>query len=177
MNDKPNFFDGRTLGAIAIVFAAWMGWQYYMQKKYPDAFKQTNENTIVENPSAKSDGESADQAPSDTVNVAATPEEPKAVLSGAPAQIESVKESILAFESPTLNFEISSTGMGIRNIHLKKFTDRDGSIIEIGASSLGKQTFETRLLGQTKSLPFELTKVNERSRHRDLFVLRIMLGA
>lgn len=154
MNERPSFFDGKTLGAIAVVFAVWMGWQYYMQAKYPHMFEKVQEETAVEAPGPKPEQEKAVQPP---------PTQEAPALEEAPLPIETVKETVLVFESPQLSFEISSKGMALRNIRLNKYTDREGEIIRVGSPEPGQATFSTSLIGQDKPLPFELTKVDDRT--------------
>ncbi|NCN95645.1 MAG: membrane protein insertase YidC [Bdellovibrionales bacterium] len=165
MNDKPNFFDGRTLAAIAVVFAAWMGWQYYMQTKYPEAFKKIEQETLVESPQKAGTTQTSETVSGSNLaeGSQALPTASQATLSGTQPEIETVKESILSFDSPTLSFQVSSHGMGIQNIRLKKYTDRGGETIRLGAPEATQETFSTRFLGVNKEIPFELSMVDERT--------------
>lgn len=156
MNERPSFFDGKTLGAIAVVFAVWMGWQYYMQSKYPHMFEKTQQQeTAVETPEAKVE--------QDKVAAPAPAAKETPALGEAPPSIETEKESVLVFESPQLSFEVSSHGMAIRNIRLNKYTDRSGGIIRVGSPEASQASFSTSLLGQKNPIPFELTKIDDRT--------------
>ncbi len=164
MNDKPNFFDGRTLAAVAVVFLVWMGWQYHMQNKYPHLFEEVQQEKVIETPVSEQEkkGEVAVTAPSEKkVNVAENRQADQ--LGAAQPAIEAVKETVLAFESPNLSFDITSRGMGLRNIRLNKYTDRSGAIVRLGSSDNDRPSFSTAFLGQSNSIPFELSKIDERT--------------
>src|SRR5688572_19162109 len=73
-NEQPNFFDARTIMAIILVAGTFMGWQWYMQKKYPDAFKKKAAVTETGKP-VQQDKEVADkQNPGATNPPAPVPE-------------------------------------------------------------------------------------------------------
>jgi YidC/Oxa1 family membrane protein insertase len=154
MNDKPTFFDGKTLGAIAVVFLVWMGWQYYMQKKYPHVFNEVKKEDVVA-PKEK------EKTPEQTAPTPSAEPEKQAALDAGPAVVQAVKETVLSFDSPQLSFDISSQGMGLRNIRLNKYTDRQGNVIRLGTPDNKTSTFSTALIGQKQALPFELTKIDD----------------
>jgi YidC/Oxa1 family membrane protein insertase len=158
LNNQPNFLDKRTLAAIALVFVTWMGWQYYMQQKYPEMFAKKN------------------AAPEQTQAVAPSPEVPKdlaakpapTVAPGSSTISESgvVAESVTPFKAPNLTFEISSKGMGIKNLRLLECqneihcTNRRGEIVEFSLAN-PPRSFETRMLGGTGSIDFKIEKVSD----------------
>lgn len=159
MEKKPNFFDGRTLGAIAVVFVVWLGWQYYMQQKYPHLFEEVKkEESVVRTPEKEPLNESAKITPPES----ASGNPKRAELQAAEPPIEAQKETVLVFESPNLSFDISSQGMGIRNIRLNKYTDRQGAVIRVGSPDADRSTFATSFLGQRSPISFELTKIDDR---------------
>lgn len=158
MNDRPSFFDPKTVGAMIVVFAVWMGWQFYMQKKYPHMLEK-KQTAPVEAPIATESTES---------DVADVEAETETLKSDADAQLKpgrppvrTVEERSLSFESPGLSFEVSSKGMGLKGVRLKNFTDRAGAVISLGTSVPEANTFETKLLGHTESLDFDLEKIND----------------
>lgn len=161
MNDKPSFFDGKTLGAIAVVFVVWMGWQYYMKQKYPHLFDGSQQQEEVKK-SVSQAGEDT-KSESDQQKVAAPLLKKEASLEASKSSIETTKESILIFESPYLSFDLSSTGMSLRNIRLNHFTDRSGQVIRIGSPDPDQSTLGTYLIGQSKPLSFELSKIDDRT--------------
>ncbi len=158
MNDKPNFFDGRTLGAVAVVFVVWMGWQHYMQKKYPHVFEQVKEETVLETP----ESEPKDSQPPE-VSEASSERPVTSTLGQAAPIIETKEETILVFESPQLSFDVSSRGMGFRNIRLNQYTDRSGATIRMGSPDSEQATFSTGFLGQNGPIHFDLSKIDDRT--------------
>lgn len=167
MEKKPNFFDGKTLGAIAVVFVVWMGWQYYMQQKYPHLFEEVQkEESVVATPEKKG---ASDEIAAKKQDVAVPIK--KAELQAAEPPIEAQKETVLVFESPNLSFDISSKGMGLRNIRLNKYTDRQGAVIRVGSPDADRSSFATSFLGQRSPISFELTKIDDR-----IFVGRAQWG-
>ena len=146
-NAEPNFFDRRTLTAIALVFVTWLGWQYYMQKKYPQMFaKKTQTEEQVKTDAAK---------PSEAAVAPAAP-----VAAATPAGQPSAAESVYSFKSPEFEFQISSKGMGIKNLKLLQYTNRKGETVEFSQSK-SPLSFETRLKGATEPLDFAIEKVSE----------------
>lgn len=159
MNEEQNFFDARTIVAVIVVGATFVGWQWYMQKKYPDAMakKAAAQNQTVE--PAKIDGP----------KVGAT--EAKVEIPTTPAPGAPVSEKIFGFETETLNFEISSNGMGLKSIKVRKYKDRKGEFIEFGHPEQNIAALETRLLGRNEPLPFAVEKISDR-----VFVGRASVG-
>jgi YidC/Oxa1 family membrane protein insertase len=148
---QQNFFDPRTIFAIVLITASFMGWQYYIKTKYPDAgAKPTVDGTPPKTAETAPDG----AAPAD---VAASAPLATAARTQAP-----VAEKTTAFENDTMSFEISSRGMGLRNLKLNKYTDRAGQIVQMGQAAGATLPLETRLLGREDALNFEVDKVGDR---------------
>lgn len=144
-NAEPNFFDRRTLTAIALVFVTWLGWQYYMQKKYPHMFDKKTQTTEQQNTDAAKPSEAA---------VAPT------LPAAAPAAQASSSESVYDYKSPEFSFQISSKGMGIKNLKLLQYTNRKGETVEFSQSK-PPLSFETRLKGASEPLDFAIEKVSD----------------
>lgn len=141
-NNRDNFFDPRTIIAIVLVFACILGWQFYLNKKYPPV--QTAEQ------SEKKVEKGLKTIPTKTDVPHETPS----------AAVEvSNQESTIAFASEQFNFEISSRGMGLKNIQLNQFKERDQTGVHI---SQGK---ELAYLGETTingaPVYFKLEKISE----------------
>lgn len=162
MKDQQNFFDGRTIAAIAIVFAMFWLWQSYMARKYPNAFKKPE---VVESQPAANTGADPAIVKTDTPSLpsekSGTP-----VASAASNQLPE-KEQLTRVETPEITFDISSFGMGLKNYQLNKFKDRAGKVISYGPVNI----LETKLLGRAEQLIFEVTKVNDKQ-----FIGRAKLG-
>lgn len=146
--DKPNFFDPTTIIAILVVFATYVGWQYYMQKKYPQVMQPKVEG--VENSEALKTQSEIVAQPQGAISTKSTPK-----MENTPALPE--KEQLTRYENELVQFEISSFGMGLKNFSLKEFKDRKNQQIQYGPINL----LETRLNGNPNPIWFNIEKVNE----------------
>jgi YidC/Oxa1 family membrane protein insertase len=138
--EKDNFLDPKTIVAIILVGAVWFGWQNYLAKKYPPAKKPPTQTAEVAPPVQK---------------VEAAQE-----LKQAPANTQNLIENSLRFDDSNWQFEISSIGMGLRDIKLKGYTDRGTKLVHIG-SSQRHLPLSTLLKGQETGLPFVMVKKSE----------------
>ncbi len=166
-SSKSGFFDSQTILAVVLVGGVFIGWQTYMQHKYPDAFKPKTEESLAapdqEKPSASpSDAKAQEQAPVSTPEGVAV--EHLEVTSSEP-------ERTIAFESENLSFEISSRGMGLKNIVINKFKNRNGQPVVLGVEADKGLTLETRALGSSAVLDFKIERLSENS-----FVGRARVG-
>lgn len=119
MNEDKSFMDSRTLVAIAMVAAVWFGWQTYLAKKYPQTVAPTETAVAVNAPAAAGTASSATAvaAPGSAV-------QPGASTEAAPANsgaIEQLKPQI----SEEAQFQISSEGLAIKDLQLRKYSKRD----------------------------------------------------
>lgn len=124
LNKQPgSFFDKNTLTAIVLSFAVFFVWQTYVAKKYPQKTTEAVEITQMASPIAPGTAQSASTGaamkpdPTPTPSTSAQPEE------------------TLKFTSPQVEFEISSVGMGLKNLKLPQFTDRRNEVIVYNSSS------------------------------------------
>ncbi len=151
MNKNENsFLDSKTLIAVVLVAGLWFGWQSYLTKKYPQANvvkSQTTETTPTAGllvPSKNADAiNTMKQGTGTTVLIAATTDEKKQIVSSSEG-----------------NFEISSYGMGIKNLKLSKYTRRDQSHIEF-AKGLEQGLFELHLLDDPHPINFHIEPAGE----------------
>lgn len=151
-NAEPNFFDRRTLTAIAVVFITWIGWQYYMQKKYPQMFEKKAQPAATHQVEATK--------PAETATTTAAPATPAVeVKSEAPAG-PLISETVYDYKSPEFTFQISSKGMGLKNLKLLGYTNRAGKTVEFSYPN-PPYSFETRLKGATEPLDFKIEKVSD----------------
>lgn len=167
--DQPNFFDIRTIIAIVVMGVTFIGWQAYLKKKYPDYGKKAE---------ASAPATAGESAPAATGTVTADPQTGAPVANSAADKpgatltaSTSAPETMTPYKSETLEFEISSKGMGLKNIRIPKYKDRNGGIVELGHTETGVLPLETRLLGRTDAVDFTIEKVND-----NLFVGRAKVG-
>lgn len=143
-NDQnKNFLDSRTIIAIVMVGLVWFGWQTYLGKKYPQVQKPaaTTEATATTLPGTPA---------TETSAAAVKPVEKK-----APSE-----EKLLAYENDEISLQLSSRGMGIKSLTLKKHTDRAQQPMVMGATD-NHSLFELALLNSEEPLDFAITKVSD----------------
>ena len=149
MKEKESFMDKNTLITVVLVFVMWFCWDSYMRKKYP----AKNKVPLVSQEKGENETEE---------NRSEVEEKNEGKRLSVPVQ-KSVKreEKLFAFESEKLSFQISSRGMGFKNLNLNQISDREGKSIWLfsGDENL---PFETRLAPQAP-LFFEIEKNSERS--------------
>lgn len=151
-NENPNFFDSRTIMAIVIVAGTFLGWQQYMQRKYPESFNKKAATTQETSKPVEQD-----KAVANSQNPGAT--NPPAPLPAA-MKAEAIAESLVTYESENIAFQISTKGMGLKNFLIRKYKDRSGNTIELGHPGRSL-ALETRLIGTTEPLDFKIEKVND----------------
>lgn len=143
-NKNDNFFDPRTLLAIVLVFASIFGWQYYLSKKYPAP--QTVEQT------EKSIEKNLETIP--------THSETAVPLQAKQGEITPVgQEQIIAFQSEPFSFEVTSRGMGLKNIKLNQFRERDGTEVFVSQGTTDNYLNELKIDGVP--VFFNLEKISE----------------
>lgn len=154
--NQDNFFDSKTLLAIVSVFFVWMGWQWYMQQKYPpqEVKKPLSSQAKLTTPETaqKQDfaGDKAKHGDFDSNKLAKSDELGE-------LQEAVVEETSLAYENGVFSFEISNRGMGIKNLRLKQYSDREQSPISLGTE--GEQLpLETNIVGRRQPLFFNVEK-------------------
>lgn len=155
-NENPNgsFFDVRTLIAIVSVGVIWILWQGYMKSKYPQAFQRPAVTAPVENQETSSDGASTE-----------IKEPPQQVLNRAKSDglSDSVTkpEELFHYSDSVWEFDISSRGMGVTNVILKKYQDREDKPLKLAAIESGPLPFETELIGDHSVIDFSIQKVSD----------------
>lgn len=156
-DNNSSFLDPRTLIAIVVCAVVFFGWQTYMAKKYPDYYKAktTTEGTAAPSGEVAAAGAVAEAVkepiPTKALQLEANQQDAR---SSSPAP-----ESLFSYENEQMGFEISSKGMGIQKIHLKKYFDHQQKEISIGAP--GERQFEIGLVGEVQPLDFNIEKKDE----------------
>lgn len=152
-----NFFDPKTLIAIVLVGFVWIGWQTYLQKKYPEAYKKKSAPP-AQTQTAPGETDAA-QTPAAAANDGASGKPAKETPS-AEASDRPFEERIVVHEDDTWRLEFSSKGMGLKGIYLKTYRDRQGEYISLGGAE-GYLPFETNLMGRQMPLEFQVEKTGE----------------
>ncbi len=134
MNEqKPPLFDSRTLIALLLTGVVFIGWQYYMSKKYP---QQNQTQSAVEASQAQTVGNQ--RSANDNTSVAGTGTTADGNVT--PSQIEAREiqaEKVLSFDNELVSFQISSHGFGVRNFKVKSYLDENKTPIMLGLASVG----------------------------------------
>ena len=169
---EESFLDKNTLIAVVVVCLAWLSWDAYMRKKYPEGTQKTPSQKTAENlqqpftPSAKDDPPSARVADPLSARVAAPPARgavPSSARDAVPAvpRGQQKKEKLFPVKTKDLSFEISSQGMGFKNLSLNQILDREEKPIRL-FTEVAPLPFETRLKGQEdRPLFFNVEQVGE----------------
>ena len=139
--NKPSFLDRGTLLALAMILVFWFGWAKFMEWKYPAAPKVAVSEPAPEASTPASDTKVAAPTSSTQAHVAA----PK-------------DEKLLAFDDQNLSFQVSSRGMGLKDIVLKKYQARDGKPIVLGTVAQDLP-FATQAFESGHTIDFAMEKV------------------
>ena len=154
--EPQNFFDARTIAAVILIVASFVGWQYYIKHRYPQAFQKDQAAAVGDNAPAPTS--EASGAPATTSGAVA----PGAVGQPAKLSVAPVDERFASYASDTMSFEVSSKGMGLRQLKLNQYKDRAGATVQMGLIAGGASPLETRLLGHDQPLDFTVEKVGDR---------------
>ncbi len=142
-NDSP-FSNPKFLVAIVVTFLGLWGWQYYMNKTYPP-LRIADKPAVVASLSQQT--------------AAATSNSP-AVKTEAEQKIFSTEEKLFNYEDENVQWTISSDGLGLKNLILKKYQGRDHKPVEFLSSD---KIFS--LYSNNQRLNFNVTKVSEFEYH------------
>lgn len=165
-DNNQNFFDSRTIVAVVLIAVTFVGWQYYLAKKYPDAYSKKTVTTQTDEA-----GKKVAPAPG-TPEAQAVKTESSTDKVAPAAPSEALRpEKLTHFESDDISFDISSHGMGIKNYKIKKYKDRTGETVHLGFSGETGAPFETRLIGRTDPIEFNVETAGS-----NIFVGRARVG-
>jgi len=161
--NKQSFLDSKTILAVLLVGASWLGWQFYMQKKYPDLYNKSKQ--VKQEIVSPSDTKGKQTVATDTLKVeksspVETKESKSTPKSDELGEVKLQKESFVNFQDKIWTLQFSNFGMGLKSIVLKDYKDRKGKDKHIGSSE-GKLPFATNVVGRTKPLVFDIKKISE----------------
>jgi len=154
--DSGNFLDRRTLMAVALVGIVWFGWQAYLGKKYPQS---KNATPVV----TEGVGEQKGSDPQKTSAGALAATEPMKVQNSGSVEAPNLSqpEKLISYENDSISFELSSRGMGLKNVILKKHNDRNHQPMKMGYDENGFSLFSASIANDGSPMDFVLTQKNQ----------------
>lgn len=153
MEENKSFIDPKTFLSIFIVVVGWVFWQQHMTKKYGD--KQKLETTTESKVPTEN---IANNKKAVAIADMTQPKDDVAASVDAPAP---VAESITKFSDDIWSFDISSKGMGVKNIILNQYKDRDMSLKNIGYEGGNIFSLQTYISLQPEPVAFSVEKVSD----------------
>ena len=145
-----NFLDKNTLIAIVLTMLIWVGWSKYMASKYPNMGVESAKPA-----QASVSGETIEGATT-TVEAGKAPES-MAKFDEIPAQELQVE----TFDFEEISFSVVSKGMGLTNLVLKQFKDRNNQPIRLSAEDASFASFASQWKGSGQLLDFKLKRLSE----------------
>lgn len=142
-NESP-FSNPKFLVAIVVTFLGLWGWQYYMNKTYPPVI-QTAPPKAATNPTEPA-------ATAEVLNPVPGSTKKMADLKLSPAG----EEKLYNFEDENIQWQLSSDGMGLKSIILKKYKGRDKKQVEFLSND---KIFG--LYANNQKLNFDVTKISD----------------
>ena len=157
-SDKPTFLDRSTIIAILIVMGFWLAWSKYMESKYPsqDAGKVAAELNHGSN--AASDlSQGATQKSASVADAAKSAAGNGTQLDTNSNQASAAAADVEKFENfsdDRWSFQISSFGMGVKDVDIKGFKTRSNEPIVLGHLAQN-YPFSTEMLNETTPSPIK----------------------
>lgn len=150
-NDRPSFMDRGTVLAFLLIAGVWFAWMKYVEQAYPPA--KPTETTAA-----------GTAATPGAANAPTIP--PSAPVAGQNPVVETTtppqptNEVFTEYSTDRWSFQISSRGMGLRNINIKPYQTRKNEPIVL-AKLTSDYPFSTSLLGSTAPIDFTVEKVGD----------------
>jgi YidC/Oxa1 family membrane protein insertase len=163
MEQQPKLFDSRTMLAIVVIGVFYIGWQQYLNKKYPHLQKEKQQ---VAAQTEVAPVATSTQSSPQTTEVAAEKTQ------GTTPEVKLVSKPSREFiyEDARVIFKVNSLGMAISSYILKGYTDRHGEYISLTPATPG--LFEVQWGAQKEPIPFEVEQ-----KESGVFVGRAQVGA
>lgn len=146
-NNNNSFLDKNTLLAILFSILFFVGWQLYVQKKYPQPKEEVKTDFIRDDKKAAT----TPAAEADPVNPNPTPAAQDDVVEN-----QEVPEKVFTLAGTNMNIKLSSKGMGLTDIELNQYSDRSDVNIDFNSEFLRGGNFATLYDG--KPIHFMITQ-------------------
>lgn len=149
-NQNNNFMDKRTLIAAVLVGVLFMGWQSYLKNKYG--------NQVAPAPTATTPAQTT--TAESPVSTEKSTEPAPAKESTASAAVAKLEEKTFKYENKNVAFDLTSKGMGLKNLLVKTHTDRNHEPMKLGVSTV-HSLYEMSVVGHAQPLDFAVTQKSE----------------
>ncbi len=129
MQDQNNSpFNSRFIVAMLVFGGFYLGWNFYLQKKYPGYGKKADVSASA--PVSTIDGNvgASDKA---ATKDAGTMGSASSVDSKSVTKQE---EKLIPYSNENFSFSVSSRGLGIKNVEIKNYKDENHESIKVGQS-------------------------------------------
>ena len=146
---QPKLFDSKTLMAIVIIGLFYVGWQQYLNSKYPSLNKKNA--AAVESTESKVVDTSVEKSATAQVS-----DKPVAVEKAQNSEFQMVNKpaEFFTYEDEKVRFKVSSSGMSVTQYELKHYSDRKGKPITLTPADQG--LFEMQWDSQKLTIPFSI---------------------
>lgn len=145
-NESP-FSNPKFLIAIVVTFLALWGWQYFMDKAYPPKIVASATSA------AKPTGANQPAAPGSNASAVDTTASPQPSTA---LNVAAVVEKSFVYSDENVDWTLTSDGMGLKNLVLKKYKDRSQKPVAFVAND---KIFS--LYANNQKVNFALSKVSE----------------
>jgi YidC/Oxa1 family membrane protein insertase len=153
--NKDQIFDKKTVLAIILAGAVFFGWQSYLTKKYPAPTPSSgaapSPDAVTAAPTAEEKVNSGLTAPTPPIGATTKETNPP------------IQENLIDVNLPWGKLQLSSLGMGLKNVVLTQHTNRDNEPILLGES--GESLFALKFMTNLAAVPFVIT-----SSEKNIFV-------
>lgn len=143
-NESP-FSNPRFLSALILVFIFLWGWQYYVSKNYASV------------PVVVPKTEVSEKQPSESKPINAVNDQVGVAVKNDLKPAETVEKNF-NYEDEDIKWTLTSKGMGLKAIELKKYSDREGKAISF---LTGEEKANFALSIEKQNIFFEVTKKSE----------------
>jgi YidC/Oxa1 family membrane protein insertase len=156
MDQQPKIFDSKMLLAVVIIGAFYVGWQQYLNKKYPNLNKPVANKEKAQDPSlaadTKIDSTKSELAVDKTVDKSSKETSSEVKILQKPSRE-------ISYEDNEVKITISSLGMSISSFIIKKYTDRKGQ--PIAMTPLAPGLFEMQWGVPGEPIPFDIKETEK----------------
>jgi len=129
MKNENNFNNPSVLISFLVVSLFFMGWQFYLQKKYPDYYKS---KTSQELQTEQTDALKAQQVTGDIKNSQVGSEVVSSNDNEKPiGSLDLKKSQYVTLSNELYNVRFTSAGLGIDKVELKKFKGEDNKYVNL----------------------------------------------